>query len=269
MRLNTPGILNRLGKKITPVFGRMAANPALTNFIELTCAYLNCLIGKGSGTGWDRGEEIAAARIIRRENPVVLDLGANRGLWTAEVRRLTGGKGRWILVDAAAECCKLLRQMEGVEVIEAAVGEHPGKAVLFTPGEGSGLASLHKRQDSFVIGQAMQTREVAVTTLDQILTERGINEVDLVKMDLEGHEFFALRGATQALKRGHIRALTFEFGSSNVNSRTYFHDFWDLLSTYGFEIKRIYPGGAVMKVSEYYEDLECFRGVTNYLAVLR
>jgi hypothetical protein len=88
-------------------------------------------------------------------------------------------------------------------------------------------------------------------------------------MDLEGHELFVLRGAAQALKRGYIRALTFEFGSSNVNSRTYFHDFWDLLSAYGFEIKRIYPGGTVMKVSEYYEDLEYFRGVTNYLAVLR
>jgi FkbM family methyltransferase len=174
MRLNTPGKLNRLGKRITPVFGRLAASRRVTGLVELSSAYLNCLIGKGAGTGWDKGEEIAAARLITRKNPVILDLGANRGNWTTEVRSLIGGQGRWLLVEPAAECCVQLRTLNGVEVIEAAVGERPGKAMLYTPGDKNGLASLHERHDSLARGQNFAGREVRMTTIDEILAERGI-----------------------------------------------------------------------------------------------
>ena len=79
---------------------------------------------------------------------------------------------------------------------------------------------------------------------------------------------FALRGATHALSQGIVRALSFEFGAGNVNSRTFFRDFWELLSPYGYGFHRICPGGTTLTISDYYEDLEFFRGVSNYLAVL-
>jgi FkbM family methyltransferase len=267
MRLNTPGKLNQFGKWITPAFGRLAAGRRPTALIEIFCAYLNCLTGKGAGTGWDKGEEIVAARLIQRKQPVILDLGANQGAWTAEVRRLTGGAGCWLLVEPDAECCAQLRAMKGVEVIEAAVGERAGTATLYSPGGKNGLASLHERHDSMARGQHFAGRKVRVTTIDEILAERAIELVDLAKMDLEGHELFALRGAAESLKHRRLRALTFEFGAGNVNSRTFFRDFWDLLTGYGYRIERIYPGGKTVPVFEYYEDLEFFRGVTNYVAL--
>jgi FkbM family methyltransferase len=270
MRLNTPGRLNRFGKRITPFFGCLVANARATSFVELASSYLNCIIGKGGGGGWDRGEELAASRFILRENPVVMDIGANKGLWTTEVRRLLGERGRWILIDPAAECCAILRKLKGVEVIETAVGEHAGKAKFYTPGNGSGFASLHRRNDSHVRMEhlVLEEREVAVTTIDEILDKLGIEIIDMAKMDLEGHELFALRGAAQSLKTHRIRALTFEFGTSNVNSRTFFRDYFDLLTEYGYQILRIYPSGKAVPILEYYEDLECFRGVTNYIATV-
>ena len=66
-----------------------------------------------------------------------------------------------------------------------------------------------------------------------------------------------------------IKALTFEFGSGNVNSRTFFRDFWDLLNPLGYKIYRILPSSRMMPIKEYYEDCEYFRGVSNYLAVLQ
>jgi FkbM family methyltransferase len=268
LRLNTPGKLNRFGKKITPFFSRLAANARTTSLIELTSSYLNCVIGKGGGSNWHQGERLAAARFIHRENPVIMDIGANKGWWTIELRRLIGERGRWILVDPAAECCAVLRKLNAVEVIEVAVGEHAGRAKLYTPGDGSGFASLHQRNDSHVRMEhlVLEEREVAMTTIDEILDQGGIEMVDLAKMDLEGHELFALRGAAQSLKTRRIHTLTFEFGTSNVNSRTFFRDYYDLLTGYGYRIQRIYPSGKTVPVLEYYEDLEYFRGVTNYIA---
>ncbi len=268
MRLNTPGKLNRFGKKVTPFLSHLVASARATRFLELGSSYLNCVIGKGGGSNWHMGEELAASQFIHRENPVIMDIGANKGWWTLELRRLIGERGRWILVDPAAECCAILRKISGVEVIEAAVGEHAGKAKFYTPGDGSGFASLHKRHDSHARMEhlILEEREVVVTTIDDILDRRGIEIVDMAKMDLEGHELFALRGAAQSLKTHRIRALTFEFGTSNVDSRTFFRDYFDLLTGYGYKIQRIYPGGKTVPVFEYYEDLEFFRGVTNYIA---
>ena len=268
MRLNTPGRLNRFGKRITPFFSRFAANSRTTSLIEFATSYLNCVIGKGGGSSWHKGEELAAARFIQRENPVIMDIGANKGWWTTELRQLIGERGQWILVDPATECCAVLRRLNGVEVIEAAVGEQVGKARFYTPGDGSGFASLHKRRDSHVRMEhlVLEEREVDMTTIDEILDQRRIERVDMAKMDLEGHELFALRGAAQSLKTHRIRALTFEIGTSNVDSRTFFRDYFDLLTGYGYRIQRIYPNGKTVPVLEYYEDLEFFRGVTNYIA---
>ena len=63
-----------------------------------------------------------------------------------------------------------------------------------------------------------------------------------------------------------MRAISVEFGSGNITTRTFFHDIWDLLHPRGYQLARIAPGGRLIPVTEYYEDLEYFRGVTNYLA---
>lgn len=109
-----------------------------------------------------------------------------------------------------------------------------------------------------------------VVTLDSVIASERIEFVDFAKLDIEGHELFALRGAREALAERRIGALSFEFGSGNVNSRTFFRDYWDLLIPAGFRISRITPGGrrVPVPVPVYYEDLEYFRGVSNYVAEL-
>ena len=117
--------------------------------------------------------------------------------------------------------------------------------------------------------RAYQETTVATVTIDSVVEEEGIDTIDLLKMDIEGHELEALRGATSTLERGGIAALTFEFGSGNVNSRTFFRDFWELLTGHGYRIARMVPGGGTLAVERYTEDLEYFRGATNYVATLR
>jgi hypothetical protein len=87
-------------------------------------------------------------------------------------------------------------------------------------------------------------------------------------MDIEGHELFALRGAQKCLANHRIGGLLFEFGFGNINSRTFLKDFWDLLSP-DFRIYRVTPSGIPLLINEYYEDLEYFRGATNYIAELK
>jgi Methyltransferase FkbM domain len=89
-----------------------------------------------------------------------------------------------------------------------------------------------------------------------------------MKLDIEGHELFALRGAKRALSRGRVRALALEFGISNLNSRTFFKDLWDLLRDDGYLVYRLTPGGTLLPVDHYTEELEVFFRWTTWFAAL-
>lgn len=54
------------------------------------------------------------------------------------------------------------------------------------------------------------TETVPMTTIDQYLADNEIERVDVLKLDIEGHELAALRGASSALESGAIRAVIVE-----------------------------------------------------------
>lgn len=54
-----------------------------------------------------------------------------------------------------------------------------------------------------------------------------------------------------------------------MNSRTFFRDYWELLTSAGYVLHRILPGGWTVPVGRYEDTAEHFRGVSNYLAILR
>lgn len=270
VKVHEAGALNFLAKKIAPFLSRLFMRGRLSTIPRLLETYAAIVQGKGSGTGWDIAGEIRAA-VARIKNPhaVVFDVGANKGEWSKHMLRYLGEGSHIFQFEPALYCRNFLRKMDlpRTTLIEAAVGEAPGHAVLFSPNQGSGIASLHRRRDSYFDDKEFFEEKIEVVTIDDVIEERQIEFVDFMKMDLEGHELAALKGARRSMESGRIKALSFEFGSGHINSRVYFHDFWDLLRSHNFKIMRICPGGVCIDIDEYYEDLEYFRGVSNYLAV--
>ena len=239
--------------------------------LEKLAIYLHFVSGQGAGTGWDEGEYIVAAEALRGiASPTVVDCGANFGHWTTGVRSLIGHEaGRWVLIEPTAELLAGLRALPNVDVIDAAAGEVEEVRDFYVPTGPSGWMTLHQRGDSFSQGREFQKRQVRVVRIDAQLEQREIERVDYMKMDVEGHEIFALRGLGRYIEERRILAFSFEFGSANVNSRTFFRDFWEMLDPLGYEISRIAPGGVRVPIRSYYETLEFFRGATNYLATAR
>lgn len=260
----------RLVKQAAPWLTRAIRRLRLTATVDRAATMLHVLGGQGAGAGWDKSEIIAAAGVLRGvASPVIVDCGANAGNWTRDVRARLGHRtGRWILVEPTAEYLARLRAIPGVDVIAAAAGDVAEVRDFHVPTEESGWMSLHERGDTFAQAKRFVTRSVAVVRLEDELAQREISAVDFLKLDVEGHELFAIRGLGRYLQQRRVRALAFEFGAAHVNSRTFFRDFWDLLSPLGYRISRIAPGGTLVPIPAYYETLEYFRGATNYLAQL-
>jgi len=236
--------------------------------MEYTGAYF---AGKGSGSDSLGAEAKAAARFIGdRSGLVIFDIGANQGDWSAAI---LGALGRRIAKlyqwEPSPHNIQFLRERfsdERISVVPFAVGDREGDADLFSDTPGSGMASLYKRELTHANISLDKSSKVKLTTLDTFITEHKIKRIDFMKMDIEGGEFAALRGATHALENGTIAALSFEFGGCNIDSRTYFQDYWYLLSPLGYEIFRVLPNSGTRRVHNYSEMLECFR-TTNYVAV--
>lgn len=147
------------------------------------------------------GEPAARAlQALLRPGEVVIDGGANIGLFTVLAAELVGNQGRVIACEPSPGTMELLRtnvddnRLDWVQLREVALAEAHGRMRMkvFEPGAGdSSFAPSSAAGGSEV--------EVEVTTLDEIAASVA-GEVGLVKLDVEGAELRALRGAAGLLE---------------------------------------------------------------------
>ena len=132
------------------------------------------------------------------EGALTVDVGANRGLYTRQLARLSR---RVMAFEPAPEMATLLRRTSAanVSVHEVALSDRDGDAELFTPtsddGLVHGLASLEHQHQS--AGQRIVSSQVPTARLDTIVDEH----VAFVKIDVEGHEMNVLNGAIGLIDR--------------------------------------------------------------------
>lgn len=116
----------------------------------------------------------------------------------------TLAKGKVLCIEAMLGNANLLNsvnaaifgQSSPVEVIHVAASDQSG--TINFPDNNTGVET--RGINNFVV--------VPMTTVDKIVTERGISRVDVLTVDTEGHDPAVLRGALQTLHR--VRFLQFE-----------------------------------------------------------
>lgn len=199
---------------------------------------------------------------------VVFDIGANIGEYTEKIAGIFGDTAARIFsFEPSRKTFEKLESHIGrkrnILLYNTAFGEKSGTHTLYSDKEGSGLASLHKRRlDHFNLNMD-KTEEIKVETLDGFCRDNDIKHIHFLKMDVEGHELSVLHGAEELMGAGSIDFIQFEFGGGNIDSRTYFQDFFYLLSP-KYHLYRIVKDG-IFPISRYDETLEIFM-TTNFLA---
>ena len=138
-----------------------------------------------------------ALRALLREGDVFVDAGANIGCYAVEAAGLVGPAGSVVAVEMIPETAARLRlhvernRLANVRVIEAALAERAGETLTATVPDGRfGQARLGEGRGRVV--------HVTTTTLDAAATAPRVR---LLKLDLEGAEAPALRGARALLAR--------------------------------------------------------------------
>lgn len=228
---------------------------------------LSRMQGKGQGSFSIRAEIATASKFLVKNPTTLIDVGGNKGLYSAELRKRFPNSEIHIFEPSSsnADILKVKFATDSkVKINSFGLGKKDYTATLFADEDGSGMASIYQRKmDHF--GISFDHKEtVAISTMFKYWEEvLGQRKVDFVKVDIEGLELEALHGFQDAIHA--CKVIQFEFGGCNIDSRTYFQDFWYFFLQYNFKIYRITPFGPY-EVRKYTESLEHF-STTNYLAV--
>lgn len=157
---------------------------------------------------------------------VVLDVGANIGLYSTVIGQHVAQGGRLLAFEPHAGAAALLERniaLNGltgtVTLMAAAVAEQDGVAEFFEMQE-SAFSGLHDTHRSTVSAQ----RQVPVCRIDTICAGADLTSIDALKIDVEGHEGLVLTGAMNILRASPDPVIQFE-----VSAKNYDDALWDSL----------------------------------------
>ncbi len=81
--------------------------------------------------------------------------------------------------------------------------------------------------------------EVSATTIDDYCEENGIEQIDLLKIDVEGSELQVMKGAEKMLQSKRIKCMTFEFGQTTLDMGIKPEEIKDYLKKMNYSIHNI------------------------------
>jgi FkbM family methyltransferase len=176
-----------------------------------------------------------------------VDAGACYGLYTLAASRLVGEAGRVIAFEPASRAFRVLQKniilnsLANVLAYPLALTANNGRALLYRH-PNVGCDSLG-RDHSFT----ETAEEIATESLDNVLRKISVNQVDVIKMDVQGAEELVLRGANKILNSSHP-AVIFEVyppGAILVGLSPY--GAWDFLDNLGYKFFIVDRHGALRR----------------------
>jgi FkbM family methyltransferase len=162
------------------------------------------IVGSSTNGCWLGSYEYRKQRALSakvRRGFVVYDLGAHVGFYSLLASTLVGSEGRVFSFEPAPNNLKILKRhltlnhVHNCTIFEAAVGSQSGTAA-FDLGPGSSEGSLKTQGQA----GAAATLTVRVCVLDELAAAGQIMPPDVIKCDIEGGEYDALRGASRLLQ---------------------------------------------------------------------
>jgi FkbM family methyltransferase len=158
------------------------------------------------------------ASLVTKKNPVIFDGGANRGNTCARYRKLYSG-ATLHLFEPFPESFRVLKQrfesVPSVNLNEAALSDAEGVVSLNSNAfdvTNSLLKSDPLADQSWGEGvlNTRSTLQVSTTTIDAYCQARSIRAIDILKLDIQGSELLALRGAGSMLENRRVGLIYME-----------------------------------------------------------
>ncbi len=180
-----------------------------------------------------------------KEGMTFFDIGANLGQYTLLGAKRVGSNGRVHSFEPSSRMFSELNfnvSLNGFSnsciLNNVAVSEKEGigKLSKYEAG-GEVYGSLGNQNWAESSKPLVGHEEVKTTTLNVYIKEHNISHVDLIKIDIEGAELLALRGANQLLNRPDAPTIVLEMADITTDGFGYKAiEIWDYLESFGYRM---------------------------------
>ena len=182
-------------------------------------------------------------RLIKKtvkKGDVVIDIGANIGYYTLIMARNVGKKGKVYAFEPDPENFSLLKKnikkngYQNAVLVQKAVSDKNGEISLFLSDSNTGDHRIVDTKDG------RNSVKVEMISIDDFLNDVKIN---FIKMDIQGAEYFALKGMKETLKKSNNVKMFTEFWPSGLREFGIRPGkYIDLLTEYGFNLFELKKG---------------------------
>jgi FkbM family methyltransferase len=174
-------------------------------------------------------------RFTPKGGDTVIDIGAHIGRYTITSSKQVGNTGNVVAIEADPDNFQLLKRnialnnLTNVLPLNYAVFSTRTRMKLYEQ-------SASAKYNSLMLARAAKTKnyvEVNADTLDSILKLNEVNQVNWIKIDVEGAEFEVLKGSTKTLSRENISLL---IEIHNIDDPSHYDNIVDFLKYHNYEI---------------------------------
>jgi FkbM family methyltransferase len=162
----------------------------------------------------DYEPDLVVLRNFLNPGGVMVDVGANYGIFSLNAARLVGKTGRVLAFEPARgnfstlEKNLALNEATQVRAFQMALSDKPGTLRLYHDPDPT--------RNSLAPGSnAQDFEEVEVKTLDVVLSANAVGKIDFIKIDVEGADELVCRGALETLRK-HLPPVFFENNSASA-----------------------------------------------------
>ena len=198
----------------------------ILSFIERIAQYYQ---GKGYGSSSIDSEVRTVKKLLNSglDIKLAIDIGGNIGQYTDALIKAFPETEVHIFEPQKINIEKLrlkFIEQNNIKIQQLGVSNKNDTMTLYSNKNGSGLASLSKRKlDHFGIDFNLEEKVDVIKFEDYWINNLNKREIDLLKMDIEGHELHALEGLGDAIK--YIKAIQIEFGGGEYRYKNFFSRF--------------------------------------------
>ncbi len=203
------------------------------------------------------------------EGMIIFDVGANIGDYSEKILSINPKVTIYCFEPVQTTFQKLssrLSHYSNVKLNNVALGETNKEEYIFVYGNEAGSNSLYYHKAHAVVSDNIQKEKIQIKKLDDIIKEQQISKIDFLKIDVEGNEINVLKGGSDSLKNGIIKAIQFEYNDFWISSNSKLEEMLEILKHYNYVTYRLTPFGKI-KINSFKKSLENYKQ-SNYLAML-